>query len=105
ARIAPFITVSVLAGCDRDSGVPVATSRSLQTSTPLVATVRHAPTVNSRIDGSIRQLLGENVVLNGDSIVNGDLLVPGSPTVSVKGGQATFGGLVVGNGSALPNNY
>ena len=45
------------------------------------ALVRHAPTLNGNIDGSVQQMLGEAVTLNGGAAVTGDLLVPGTPTV------------------------
>jgi hypothetical protein len=52
--------------------------------TNLAVTVRHAPSLNGNglIEGSLQQLLGENVTLNGGFTLTGDLLVPGTPTLS-----------------------
>src|SRR2546423_1847868 len=68
------------------------------------AAVRHAPIVNGRVEGSVRQLLDEDVTLNSRSTVTGDLLVPGSPTIRING-IASFGGTVNGNGSIQPTGY
>lgn len=69
------------------------------------AVIRHAITVNvGTVQGSVRQLLGENVVLNGGSVVTGDLLVPGTPQLIVNGGP-TIGSIVTGTGSTSPTNY
>ena len=50
-----------------------------------VALVRHAPTLNGNIDGSVQHMLGEAVTLNGGAAVTGDLLVPDTPTVRLNG--------------------
>jgi RHS repeat-associated protein len=69
------------------------------------ALVSGAPQVNSgTIDGTVQQMTGANVTLNGGAVVTGDLLVPGTPTL-IKNGQYTFGGVIVGTGSASPSNY
>ncbi len=70
------------------------------------AVVRHAPLINgnSRVQGSVRQLLGENVTLNGGAAITGDLLVPGTPTVRLNG-NPSLGGTVEGTGSAQPAGY
>lgn len=68
------------------------------------ALVRHAPTVNSRVEGSIRQMAAENVTLNGNASVAGDLLVPGMPTVRLNG-LPVYGGTQDGAGSATPANH
>ncbi len=68
------------------------------------AVVRHAPVVNGRVEGSVRQLTGEAVTLNSGAVVTGDLLVPGTPTVT-RNGSPTFGGVVEGGGSAQPSGY
>src|SRR5262249_24505019 len=67
------------------------------------AITRHGLTLNGRIQGSVRQLLGENVSLNSVQLT-GALLVPGTPNVVVNG-TPTFGGTVQGTGSATPSNY
>ena len=70
----------------------------------VTALVRHAPTLNGSIDGSIQVLSGENLTLNGNMYISGDLLVPGTPTVRLNG-HATYGGILNGNGSPSPSNY
>jgi hypothetical protein len=74
--------------------------------TNLVVTVRHAPSLNGngRIEGSVQQLLGENVTLNGGFTMTGDLLVPGTPTLHVNG-NPTFGGTIVGTGGTSPTGH
>lgn len=68
------------------------------------ALVRHAPTVNGGIDGSIQMLLPESVTLNSNAWISGDLLMPGMPSVR-KNGNPTFGGTIEANGSATPTNH
>ena len=69
------------------------------------AVVRHAPTLNgARIEGSVRQLTGENVSLEGNMVVTSALLVPGTPQVVINGTPA-FGGATQGTGSDQPSNY
>ncbi len=70
------------------------------------AVVRHAPTINgnSRVQGSVRQLTGENVTLNGGAAVTGDLLVPGTPTLR-KNGNPIIGAVIVGSGASQPTGY
>lgn len=68
------------------------------------ATVRRGFILNGRIEGSVQQLLGQSTVLNSNAVLTGDLLVPGSPNL-IRNGTTTFGGTVVGTGSAQPTNY
>jgi rhamnogalacturonan endolyase len=68
------------------------------------ALVRHAPTLNGDVDGSVQMLLGENVTFNSSAGISNDLLVPGTPAV-VLNGTPTYGGAVNGPGSASPTNY
>lgn len=68
------------------------------------ALVRHAPTVNGTVEGSIRQMTAESTTLNGGARVTGDLFVPGSPTVRLNG-SPTYGGTQDGTGSATPTNH
>lgn len=68
------------------------------------AVVRHAPTINGGVDGSVQVLLPESVTLNGNAWVSGDLLVPGTPNVQLNG-HPTYGGTVDGIGAATPNNF
>lgn len=71
---------------------------------PVVVTVRHAPTLNGRVEGSLQMLAGEYLTLNSGGVVKGDLLVPGTPTV-VRNGSPIYQGTVDGAGSASPSNY
>src|SRR5688572_2456242 len=72
--------------------------------TDLAVVVRHAPSINSgRIEGSLWQLTGEDVTLNGGAQVTGDMFVPGTPTLQLNG-QPNFGGAVAGTGGAQPSN-
>jgi rhamnogalacturonan endolyase len=68
------------------------------------AFVRHAPSVNGAIQGSVQQMLGETVTFNSGANVAGDLYVIGSPTVQLNG-SPTYGGTQDGTGSASPSNY
>jgi DNA/RNA endonuclease G (NUC1) len=70
----------------------------------VAALVRHAPTLNARVDGSVQMLLGESVTFNGGGAVTGQLLVPGLPTVRING-RPSFGGTADGTGSTSPSNY
>ncbi|MGA2853924.1 MAG: Ig-like domain-containing protein, partial [Verrucomicrobiota bacterium] len=82
------------------------TAAQAQTSqTNLAVTVRHAPNLNGgTIQGSVQQLNGENVTVNGGLAMTGDLLVPGTPTL-LKNGNPTFAGTVVGSGGTSPTGY
>ena len=68
------------------------------------ALVRHAPVLNGVVEGSIQQMLGEDVTLNGGATVSGDLLVPGTPTIRLNG-RPDYAGTVDGSGSAAPAGY
>lgn len=68
------------------------------------AVVRRAPIINALVQGSLRQLTGENVALNGTGAITVALLVPGTPVVTLNG-NPTFGGTVEGTGSAQPSGY
>jgi hypothetical protein len=68
------------------------------------ALVRHAPTLNGSVDGSIQQMTAENTTLNSGASVTGDLLVPGSPTVQLNG-SVNYGGTLDSTGAATPTNY
>ncbi len=69
-----------------------------------VALVRHAPSVNGQIQGSVRQLTGESLTLNSGATITRDLQVPGTPSVVLNGTPA-FGGTIQGTGSSSPTNY
>ena len=75
---------------------------TLQVST--TATVRHAPSINGRVQGSVEVLLPESQTLNGGAVITSDLLVPGTPTVHLNG-SPTYGGTIDGGGSASPSSY
>jgi DNA/RNA endonuclease G (NUC1) len=66
--------------------------------------VRHAPTLNGGLDGSIQVVSAESTTLNGNAWISGDLLVPGTPATQLNG-HPVFGGIRDGNGSATPSNY
>jgi hypothetical protein len=68
------------------------------------ALVRHAPTLNGRVEGSVRVMTPENITLIGNAVVTGDLLVPGTPTVRLNG-RSTYGGTVDGTGAIAPAGY
>jgi RHS repeat-associated protein len=74
------------------------------TPTPEAATVRHAPIINARVEGSVRQLTGESFTLNSGGVVTGDLFVPGTPTVRLNG-SPNYGGTIDGAGSTQPTGY
>ncbi len=68
------------------------------------AVVRHAPTLNGTVEGSVQVMTAENVTLNGSAVVRGDLLVPGTPTIRLNG-TPRYSGTVDGTGSASPTGY
>jgi rhamnogalacturonan endolyase len=68
------------------------------------AIVRHAPTLNGGIEGSLQVMLPENITLNGSALIIGDLLVPGMPTVQLNG-HPSFGGAIEATGSATPTDH
>ncbi|MDI1338015.1 MAG: MBG domain-containing protein [Lacunisphaera sp.] len=68
------------------------------------AIVRHAPTLDGGIDGSLQVMLPENTTLNGAALLGGDLLVPGTPTVQLNG-HPVYAGTVDASGSSSPSNY
>jgi probable HAF family extracellular repeat protein len=82
-----------------------AVSTTVNNSTNLAVTVRHAPSLNSgTIQGSLQQLNGECIIANGGFAMTGDLLVPGTPTL-VLNGKPTYAGTIVGSGSTSPSGY
>jgi hypothetical protein len=70
----------------------------------LIVTVRHAPSLNGRVEGSVQQLLGESVTLNSGFVMTGDLIVPGTPNI-ITNGSPSFAGVIVGTGSTSPTGY
>ncbi|HSI85600.1 MAG TPA: LamG domain-containing protein, partial [Candidatus Methylacidiphilales bacterium] len=73
----------------------------------LAAIVKHRPQINGRLDGSVQQLLPEDVTLNSGATVTGDLLIPGVPQLTQNGStnQITFSGIKTGTGTATPTNH
>ena len=86
------------------AGLGVGAAAWLPAQSAPTALVRHAPVLNGAVEGSIQQMLGESVTLNGGAIVSGDLLVPGTPTVRLNG-KPDYGGTTDGAGSATPAGY
>ncbi len=83
----------------------ITTSESVSLSIAATALVNHAPILNSGIvEGSVQQMLAENIALNGSASISGDLLVPGMPNVLLNG-SPNYGGTIDGNGSETPANY
>ncbi|HEX6623534.1 MAG TPA: hypothetical protein VF064_07460, partial [Pyrinomonadaceae bacterium] len=71
-----------------------------------IAVVRHAPQLDSgRVEGALWQLLPETVVLDGTDVITSDLLVPGTPTVTVGGGNPSFDGVIEGVENTQPTGY
>src|SRR5688572_9845243 len=68
------------------------------------ALVRHAPALSGTVEGSVQQMMGENIILNGGSVLTNDLLVPGSPALLLNG-KPTFSGTVTGSGAVTPSGY
>jgi hypothetical protein len=68
------------------------------------ALVRHAPTLNGRVDGSIQQMTAENTTFNSSASLTGDLLVPGTPAVRLNG-NPNYGGTLDGTGAVLPSTH
>jgi endo-1,4-beta-xylanase len=66
--------------------------------------VRHAPSINGGVDGSVQVALAEDVVLNGSARVTGDLLVSGTPAIRLNG-QPSYGGTIDGPGTASPSTH
>ncbi len=67
----------------------------------VTALVRHLPTLDGKLRGSIQVTTAENITLNGNAGVTGDLLVPGLPTVK-KNGSPTYGGTIDGTDATTP---
>jgi hypothetical protein len=82
-----------------------AISFSALASASTTALVRHAPRINSaRVEGSLQQLLGESVNLNGGATITGNFLVAGTPTL-VLNGNPFIGGNFTGTGPVTPSGY
>ena len=71
-----------------------------------IAVVRHSVTLlnSGRVEGSLWQLLPEDVTLDGTDTITTDLLVPGTPVV-LHSHPATYGGTLVGTENPQPTDY
>src|SRR4029078_2063102 len=71
-----------------------------------IAVVRHSVTLlnSGHVEGSLWQLLAEDVTLDGTDTITTDLLVPGTPVV-LHSQPATYGGTFVGTENPEPSNY
>jgi autotransporter-associated beta strand protein len=88
-----------------NNGAGGVTSDAATLSMTAVALVNHAPIFNGGVlEGSIRQLIGESVALNGAATIIGDLFAPGLPKV-ILNGSPNYGGTLDGNGAGTPSNY
>ncbi|MEJ1971089.1 MAG: ExeM/NucH family extracellular endonuclease [Lacunisphaera sp.] len=67
----------------------------------VTALVRHLPTLDGAVRGSVQVVTAENSTLNGNGSITGDLLVPGSPTLRLNG-QPTYSGTLDGTGAVAP---
>jgi predicted extracellular nuclease len=67
----------------------------------VTALVRHLPTLDGKVRGSVQLVTAENVTLNGNGSITGDLLVPGTPTIR-KNGNPAYAGTIDGTGAASP---
>jgi endo-1,4-beta-xylanase len=68
------------------------------------ALVRHVPSLNGEVEGSIQIALPEEARFGNGVHVSADVLVSGTPTVRVTG-KPRFGGTLDGSGAASPSNY
>jgi hypothetical protein len=71
-----------------------------------IAVVRHSVTLlnSGRVEGSLWQLMPEDVTLDGTDTITTDLLVPGTPVV-LHSQPASYGGTLVGSENPEPSNY
>jgi Alpha-L-arabinofuranosidase len=68
------------------------------------ALVRHAPTLNGHIAGSVQIALPESITLNSQAAVMLDLLVPGTPTIRLNG-SPDYAGSWDASGNAAPTMH
>ncbi len=71
-----------------------------------IAVVRHSVSLlnSGRVEGSLWQLMPEDVLLDGTDTITTDLLVPGTPAV-LHSNPASYGGTLVGTENPEPSNY
>lgn len=72
--------------------------------TDRTALVRHAPTINGDIVGTLQLLSGESFAINNGGSISGALLLPGTPTVQLNG-KPLFAAILDTAGVATPTNY
>jgi DNA/RNA endonuclease G (NUC1) len=70
----------------------------------ITALVRHAPSLNGDVDGSVQVLSPENTTLNGSAMISSDLLVPGTPAVRLNG-NPIYVSTLDGTGAAAPSSH
>jgi rhamnogalacturonan endolyase len=70
----------------------------------ITALVRHAPTLNGELDGSLQLLSGESFSVNSSGLVSGDVLLPGAALVQLNG-TSNVVGVKDGPGGVAPSNY
>lgn len=108
----PTLTINGVQGADVggysvvvSNAAGAVTSDTATLSIAALALVKQRPVLNSaRVEGSLQQMLGQNVSLNGSTTVSGDLLVPGTPSV-ILNGSPNYGGTIDGTGSTTPTGY
>ncbi len=86
------------------AGLALAGSAASLSAQADAAKVRHAPSINGSVQGSVQQMLAESVTFNSGANVTGNLYVIGSPTVQLNG-SPTYGGTQDGTGTATPTSY
>jgi hypothetical protein len=71
-----------------------------------IAVVRHGVTVlnSGRVEGSLWQLMAEDVTLDGTDTITSDLLVPGTPVV-LHSAPASYAGTLLGTENPEPSDY
>jgi hypothetical protein len=91
----PFLEISVLW---------FASAVASQAQWDAAALVRHAPEINGRLHGSVRQVLAENISVTGSAVITRDLLVPGRPLVRLEG-SAHYDGTVDLRGASVSGDF
>lgn len=69
-----------------------------------VALVRHEPTLNGSVEGSIQVMAADDVTVKGGAAISGDLLMAGTPSIKLNG-TPVYGGTLDGPGSASPGGH
>jgi RHS repeat-associated protein len=71
-----------------------------------IAVVRHSVTLlnSGRVEGSLWQLMPEDVTLDGTDTITSDLLVPGTPVV-LHSAPASYAGTLLGTENPEPSDY